>query len=217
MYISLQGLHCCLKFNLRIIVWWRKESLRNHQKKSFSDFRHLYGVYLKSVESVIPPPATFWVCLKVFEMLVDKNYNVSEQVMQPDNSKLCEDEKNIVDYIGGYVIHSITKHASRLSSSEDKSQILLCVAALTINADETVNTTTAAISKSLTSVLDRGGLKKVNPKSLQIFLCLEFVFRQCFNGQMHILPSDLYFTKCCQSECISSSFYELLYRLMPHR
>lgn len=201
----------------------KKGKFKNAAKeKAYANFHKAYDSNHQIVENFIPPPATFWVCLKVFELLVNKNYNDCEINVQPVTSELCADESDIVEYIGGYVVRSIKKHAHRLKNVEDKSQLLLCVAAMTTNSDEPLNTphTISAssshcseVAKPLTAVLDRGGLIKLKSNVIPVFLSLESVFRQCFNGQMHKLSSDLYFSKCCQSDSVNTFLYEQLYKI----
>ena len=143
--------------------------------------------------------------LKVFEKMVHNNYDTL--ALQVDESISCDvsqEEVDIVEYIGGFVIHSLKKKANKTADTDEKAHMLLCLSRLTLSSDRVSDSVTSTAStsvsarKSLTQVLDRGGLTQIKPNVVQMFVELESIFRKCFTGEKQFLSSDLYISKCSQ-------------------
>ncbi|XP_025106993.1 uncharacterized protein LOC112571862 [Pomacea canaliculata] len=179
------------------------------KEKAYSNFNREFVNHSQDVERHIPSPASAWVCLKVFELMVNKNYNLPLCNQASSISEVTDDEVDIVQYIAGYVLRSVKRRALKLSHTE-REDSLLCIKEL-IPEDDTAS---EPAERSLTQILDTGGLIKLKPPVLQVFIKLESIFRQCFDGQVQTLSFDLYFTNCCQAESVSTCLYEQMYSIL---
>lgn len=201
-------------------------------------YRHMAAVAEKSSFTVAP-----WLCLTTFRLLVKLTYE--SEIHSEEYLPLLDTEHDIVDYIGGFVIHKLRKHAIRLKDKEVGEGIIECLEQLTCNESESASSTlatgtvsatvttatgtgsatvttatgtgsatnTTANARTLTAVLDRGGLTKLNGNTCQMFLTLEHTFRSLFGDESKVNASfATYFDKCCQQETVSSCFYDLLCR-----
>ncbi|XP_025091224.1 uncharacterized protein LOC112562291 [Pomacea canaliculata] len=79
------------------------------KEKAYSIFNREFVNHCKDVERHIPSPASTWVCLKVFEFMVNKNYNLPLSNHATSVSEVTEEEIDIVEYIAGYVLHSVKR------------------------------------------------------------------------------------------------------------
>ena len=89
-----------------------------------------------------------------------------------DTEHVCisDDDKDIIEYIAGFVLHRIRQKAYRLKCGMEKTATLELVGALVNNADESTST--------LIKCQQRGGLLSAHANLICIFNKFEFFFRQ---------------------------------------
>ena len=119
-------------------------------------------------------------------------------------NEIGEDEKEIVEYVGGVVVKKLIQRTRRLQSCHDKEKKLQCLNWLKLEKEEEEE---AEKENNMTAALDRGGLTHVKPNVLQMFLCMEDHFRRSDNKE------SVFVEKCAKSDSVSMSFYDTLYSL----
>lgn len=172
--------------------------------------------YFKPLEALLCPFTATSVALTVFEILMKNNYDNPQETVQSE-VEVPQTEVDIVEYIGGYVLFTIKKQAHRVKDISERESMLQC-----LNACETkdvasatagsASSTAGSTQHPMTQVLDRGGLTKPSSNICQMFVNLESIFRSCFN-EAHTLSSEMYFSKCLTSDCVSVCLYEEMYKI----
>ena len=188
------------------------------KEQAYAKFHQACLINMSTVASVTTTTVATWLCLKTFDILVQLNYEAETQSQSSaeiqQSPPLLEAEHDIVQYIGGAVIQKMQKKPRNLKDQDAASIVRKCLEELTCcDSDTTPSATYTSTThpKTLTNILDRGGLIKLKPNSLQIFLDLELTFRNLFGGSKITQASfDTFFDKCCEMESVSTCFYDIM-------
>ena len=141
---------------------------------------------------------TFLLCLEVFERLKKVNYSKPEAtpvVHRP----VSTEEKDILHYIGGSIINSLKN--SLTLNEEQEGQIAVVDSLATKKAPKDIG-----FERSMTSLLDRGGLTYIKPGMAGCMAHLEEQFRE-----MHWGNREDFQTRCLNNAVLISEYYTATY------
>ncbi|KAK7481903.1 hypothetical protein BaRGS_00026811, partial [Batillaria attramentaria] len=207
--VERQALHSSLMFLDKCLV--PKGRFKNAAKeKVFANFHSAFLVNKDAVQELTSAQAAMWLCLKTLELLISANYEYNVQC-EKSVPIVPTEETDIVQYIGGFVICSLVKKARRLTDTEQRNEMLECLQHLIADGHVAEPDTVSSAPRPLTQVLDRGGLVKIHPNILQVFLELEGTFRSCFDGPQRHLSYQTFTTACEQSHIISTCLFDQMY------
>ena len=90
-----------------------------------------------------------------------------------------------------------------------------CLAVLTVSdpEQETPSATVTSEARSMTQLLDRGGLTRIHPNISKVFLTLESIFRFLFNGPRQQLCFRTFLSEASKSDLILACLYDQMYKV----
>ena len=147
-------------------------------------------------------PTTSWLCLRLFEKLVDINYPLSSKTeMERAVSDLDDQEKDTLAYIGGALLTKLKQKITRLSHNETRLEILTMIDAMS-------STSANCDGQKLTDTLNRGNLKYLTQETRNMFHLLELEMRKVCS-KVDDKPVQLIdFEVRCSSINVITSAYE---------
>lgn len=133
-------------------------------------------------------------CMKI---LIDKNFHMHEGVAQQQNVSITDDDMDVIQYIGGFVLQRLKKANYRLLESTTKANRQRLLNCLISSQPED--------SLLLTEIKQRGGLLTPEPDLLKVFSRLELSIRQFTGGT----PTDLSLQDIVSHACSDSKLRKL--------
>ena len=123
----------------------------------------------------------------MFKQLIKLHHPLHVSVVKgTDHSTLTYEEKNGICYAAGYVPRSLKKKLLK-SAHPLKEDIQLCILDLLDDGDEDDNE-----SKDWVSIINRGGLTKVNNTTYELFVSMEYELRKHLSKQVPNFDSKSY-------------------------
>ena len=161
---------------------------------------------------------TFYLCTKVFEQTVKRNYNstanTKDSIAESEEPPLENTDKEILHYIGGSIVHSLKQKYLRANKQNTQSHMetLDCLLASehpTETSTTSEHPTQTSTSATLTQLFDREGLSYIRESVLSVLELLEIRFRtQVASSQS---TRRQFVRDSLEDRVLSSKFYNICY------
>ena len=173
---------------------WRKY----HSIRTTSEYKALWEQFLqKTINSVASPTFYQYATDVIFRELIQEQFPLpSESAEQGDPSAVISyQESNVLQYVSGYVCHSLTARV-KSSNHPQKKELVLCLGDLTTDEQDEQLSNTA----DWTKLIDRGGLVHVNDNTYMLFHLMELEVRKHLKSGVTSTQKKQIVESVCQND-----------------
>ena len=152
---------------------------------------------------------TLFLCRRLFDCLTKQTQSSTPTL---DAQFLSDEDKDIVNYIGGSVVSKLKKAAWQHTSEKEERLVILRTLQVT-HGDKAIDHSSSEskedVHSKMTHTLDRGGLVYLKPKITEMFWLLECLFCQASKGTT--FSKYDYMKVCCSNNEVLCNYFETVY------
>ena len=153
---------------------------------------------------------TLFLCRRIYDYLTKPHQSSSSS--SSDIQSLSDEDKDIVNYIGGSVVSKLKKAAWQHASEKEERLVILRTLQATSGdkgTDHSSSESKEDVHSKMTHTLDRGGLVYLKPEITQMFWLLEYLFCQASKGTT--FSKNDYLKVCCSNNEVLCAYFETVY------
>ena len=128
-----------------------------------------YHKTLLQGQSKLPRPLLATLSRSALQVLLDDNFRLPETTPPAEPEPVSDDDKDIVQYIAGFVVYRLRKVTKRLNNSDYRTHKLEMITAMIDS--------TGPCTSLLVKTKQRGGLLSVESELLPVFTKMEYIIR----------------------------------------